>query len=104
GDFARDLTVRTDSGDVRLAELLRSGHGVLLDLADNPGVSDALRTWAGPDRRVRYVLGTSEDARDLAGLLVRPDGYTAWAADAAADPAQVRADVGTALRTWFGAA
>jgi 3-(3-hydroxy-phenyl)propionate hydroxylase/monooxygenase len=81
---------------------MRAGTPVLLDLADDPGVAKAVAQWPGA-ARVTHVAGSCKEEPDLAGLLIRPDGYTAWAADRDADPARVADELGAALRTWFGA-
>jgi 2-polyprenyl-6-methoxyphenol hydroxylase-like FAD-dependent oxidoreductase len=102
GGFAPDLTVQAADGETRVAELMRAGTPVLLDLADDPGVAKAVAQWPGA-ARVTHVAGSCKEEPDLAGLLIRPDGYTAWAADRDADPARVADELGAALRTWFGA-
>jgi bifunctional hydroxylase/dehydrase len=88
----------TASSKTDSMELLHSGHGLLLDFADDAGLRD---TAAGWDDRVDVVTctphGVSEQSH-LAGteaVLVRPDGYVAWAAPGCGD-------AGPALRRWFG--
>ncbi|MDW8805208.1 FAD-dependent monooxygenase [Streptomyces scabiei] len=80
-------------------ELLRTGRGLLLDLADNPRLRQRAAVWAG---RVDIVTaephGVSEDSA-LAGttaVLVRPDGHVAWAAPGS------HHDLPMALERWFG--
>jgi len=63
---------------------LHEGTGVLLDLGGVPSHVDA------PVRTVRVGC---PDEPDLPGLLVRPDGFVAWAGGDGLD---------AALRTWFG--
>nr|BFE73911.1 hypothetical protein GCM10020092_072120 [Actinoplanes digitatis] len=79
-------------------ELLHSGRPVLLDLHADP----ALRTIAaGWSDRVDTVTATRHDpAAPATSLLVRPDGYVAWAA-AGDDPA---VGLAGALTRWFGPA
>jgi 3-(3-hydroxy-phenyl)propionate hydroxylase/monooxygenase len=104
GDFARDIEVKGPDGDVRLAELLRRGSGVLLDLGGLPEMAEAAGAWAVDNGRaggVRLTAGVTKDEPDLAGLLVRPDGYVVWAADTDADPAELRDGLAAALRRWF---
>jgi hypothetical protein len=86
-----DLTL--DDGR-RVAELLHDARAVLLDLDGTAG--DAGRGWAD---RVDTVSTTTDD-RPAAALLIRPDGYVAWAADTfgAAEEEGLRAG----LRRWFG--
>ncbi|GAA3302620.1 FAD-dependent monooxygenase [Streptomyces cinereospinus] len=81
-------------------EALHPGRGVLLDLADNERLRD--RAWAWQDR-VDIVTARPgvPDGSPLAGttaVLVRPDGYVAWAAPGS------HADLPMALERWFGPA
>jgi 2-polyprenyl-6-methoxyphenol hydroxylase-like FAD-dependent oxidoreductase len=79
----------------RIAELLHQGRPVLLDPSGRVG--EAACGWAD---RVDVIVGNVGDLEAYA-LLIRPDGYIAWAADTfeAADAAALR----TALQRWFGA-
>ncbi|WP_406460296.1 FAD-dependent monooxygenase [Streptomyces sp. NBC_01622] len=80
----------------RLADHLHNGRALLLDLADDP----KLRARADGYEGVVDVLTASCPGRpELAGLLVRPDGFTAWAADTDG----TEGDPSDALRLWFGA-
>jgi hypothetical protein len=81
----------------RVAELLHDARPVLLDLTGS-GIADAVPEWAN---RVDTVSATMADA-PASAMLIRPDGYIAWAADAfgSAENAGLR----TALRRWFGPA
>jgi hypothetical protein len=92
GRMAPDLALRDGR---RLAELLHQGRPVLLDLSGGH-VGDAARGWAD---RVDVVVGATVDS-DACALLIRPDGYVAWAADTfeAADADRLHA----ALQRWFG--
>jgi bifunctional hydroxylase/dehydrase len=88
-------TLHTEGGPIRTPELLHPALGVLLDLSDTPELRAAAAAWKD---RVTTVTGTlpSRGAFDgVASLLVRPDGYIAWAG---ADPA----GLAEALRRWFG--
>ncbi|MFD9004805.1 FAD-dependent monooxygenase [Streptomyces sp. NPDC059582] len=107
GDFARDLELRADDGKSLLPEHLRGATGVLLDLAGRPEVSQALGEWGERVRggeRVRHIRAVCDQEPELAGLLVRPDGYVAWAADRDATAAELRDGLGAALAAWFGTA
>ncbi|MGW3009782.1 FAD-dependent monooxygenase [Streptomyces sp. NPDC001219] len=95
GRSAPDLEL---SDGTRLADHLHDGHGLLLDLAGDPGVRAAA---AGYDGRVRVVTAGCPGRPGLTGLLVRPDGCTAWAADS--DGPGSPDELTAALRTWFGA-
>ncbi|MFD0683988.1 FAD-dependent monooxygenase [Actinomadura fibrosa] len=88
--YAPDLTVRTATGDEpRLAELQRSGRGLLI-AADKPQAHTAA-PWAG---RVDIVTGDC-DLAPGSSILIRPDGFVAWTSDDA-EPLE---DV---LTRWFG--
>jgi 2-polyprenyl-6-methoxyphenol hydroxylase-like FAD-dependent oxidoreductase len=91
GQVVPDLTLEDGR---RVVELLHDGRPVLLDVAG--GVAHAARGWVD---RVDIVNAAIAD-RPAAALLIRPDGYVAWAADTfgAAEEAGLRA----ALQRWFG--
>jgi hypothetical protein len=93
-----DLDIRS-AGASRVFELLHEARPVLLALG-GPGAVD-LSPWP----RVRRVEAGCDGPWDLplvgevpapAAVLVRPDGYVAWAGDLT-DPELPRA-----LDTWFG--
>ncbi|MGW2642812.1 FAD-dependent monooxygenase [Streptomyces sp. NPDC001348] len=73
-----------DLGPARVHELLRSGHGILLDPADT--FAKVAAPWS--DRVDRVGQGA-----DTEPMLIRPDGYVCWAG---AD------DLEPALDRWFG--
>jgi 2-polyprenyl-6-methoxyphenol hydroxylase-like FAD-dependent oxidoreductase len=76
------------------------GRGpVLLDLSDDPEVRAAAAGWADRVSISRYPCPARPD---LAALLVRPDGYVAWAAGRHESPARRRTGLLDALRRWFG--
>ena len=79
----------------RVVELLHDARAVLLD-ASGGAAAEAAGPWAD---RVNLVSAAMADGP--AALLIRPDGYVAWATDAfGADGA---ATLRTALTRWFGA-
>jgi hypothetical protein len=99
GSSAPELEL-TNGG--RASDLLHGGRALLLDLADDPG----LRAQAdGYGDRLETVTTACPSRPGLAGLLVRPDGYVAWAADTAdASGATDGVEpVGEALARWLGA-
>jgi 2-polyprenyl-6-methoxyphenol hydroxylase-like FAD-dependent oxidoreductase len=79
----------------RLAELLHPGRPVLLDLSGGR-VSEAARGYAD---RVDVVVDETDEVGARA-LLIRPDGYIAWAADTFDVDDENRLQA--ALRRWFG--
>jgi bifunctional hydroxylase/dehydrase len=77
-------------------ELLHKGRPLLLALHDNPALIEIAGGWYD---RVDTVTATRPDPEvPAASLLVRPDGYVAWAS--ADGSAQGLSD---ALGRWFGA-
>lgn len=73
-----------ECGSTRLFELLRYGSFVLLTRGD---------TGEAPDG---VVCGVHDDKGLPSAVLVRPDGYVAWAADGPTSPAELR----NALARW----
>jgi hypothetical protein len=78
----------------RLGALLRDGNGVLLDFGGTASLAALDGVWG---ERVRYVASDAKERLGLRALLVRPDGFVAWASDGAADPAEVE----RAAARWF---
>jgi 2-polyprenyl-6-methoxyphenol hydroxylase-like FAD-dependent oxidoreductase len=100
GASAPDLAL--DDG-TRLGDHLHDGGGLLLDLADDPRWRELAAGWTG---RVTVRRASSQDQPQLSGLLVRPDGFVAWAADRGQDgpaPDSAESCLQAALGTWFGA-
>ncbi|MGW6576180.1 FAD-dependent oxidoreductase [Streptomyces sp. NPDC054945] len=99
GRSAPDLEL---ADGTHLADLLHDGRALLLDLVDDA----ALRARAeGYGERVRVVTAACPGRPEPAGLLVRPDGIIAWAADAedAPDSGDRLDGLTDALAHWFGA-
>jgi 2-polyprenyl-6-methoxyphenol hydroxylase-like FAD-dependent oxidoreductase len=94
GHSAPDLEF--DDG-TRVGDLLHDGTGLLLDLSGKAEIASVSQGWAG---RVKYVAATAKEAKGLGALLVRPDGFVAWAADENAEPD--RPALEKTLSRWFG--
>ena len=92
GRLVPDVTL--DEGR-RVAELLHQARPVLLDLSGGR-VGEAARGWAD---RVDVVNGATADV-EVCALLIRPDGYVAWAADTFETDDEDR--LHAALQRWFG--
>jgi 2-polyprenyl-6-methoxyphenol hydroxylase-like FAD-dependent oxidoreductase len=73
----------------RVGTLLRSGTGLLLDFG-------AALVNPRPDRIV-HVTTDAKDRLGLAALLVRPDGFVAWATDGAPD----QSELSRATESWI---
>ncbi|WP_432002796.1 FAD-dependent monooxygenase [Streptomyces sioyaensis] len=95
GRSAPDLEFSDGS---RLADHLRGGQGLLLDLTGDGGVHERA---TGYGDRIHLLTAHCPGRPGLAGLLVRPDGCTAWAADSPAGP-DTGDELSAALRRWFG--
>jgi hypothetical protein len=96
GRLAPDVRLATADGHTRVAELMRAARPVLLDFTDDGRIAAAAGDWDGPVT-VLIVKPLTETA-PADGLLIRPDGYVAWASGpGAAKPAE---GLDEALRTW----
>ena len=93
GRWAPDLPLRVHGRQTRVAQLQRSARPVLLDLAGRADLTAAADGWTD---RVDVVTATTPDP-PAAALLLRPDGYVAWAGERDAEGLR------QALRAWFGA-
>jgi FAD binding domain len=98
GYLAPDLRLETGSGRTRVAELTRAARGALLDLTADSAVAEAASDWSHQVSVVAARCTTQSAPADA--LLIRPDGYVAWAAGPGApDPT---GGLSEAMRTWFG--
>jgi 3-(3-hydroxy-phenyl)propionate hydroxylase len=95
-----DLDLVTADGPLRVFSLLHDARPVLLDLGEPGGID--ISQWVD---WVRLVHASSDGPWELPALgavappsavLIRPDGYVAWVADA------TQLGLGDALTTWFG--
>lgn len=78
-----------------LGDHCADGRALLLDLAGNPTVRDAVDGWAA---RVQVVSIAPAQQTGWSALLIRPDGYVAWAADENPN----MSTLSNALHQWFG--
>jgi 2-polyprenyl-6-methoxyphenol hydroxylase-like FAD-dependent oxidoreductase len=83
------------AGGTKLGELLRNGKGLLLDFDASAPLQALAGRWSG---RIAYVASDVKDRLDLSAVLVRPDGFVAWACEA--DPNLDEA--AEAASRWFG--
>jgi hypothetical protein len=102
GTFVPNLQLATDSGAATVAQLMRQGRGMLLDLGcRTPDLCDVAAGWSD---RVRIVRGSCwEGPLPMRAALIRPDGYIAWATDNDSGDA-ASPGLEAALQTWFGSA
>jgi 2-polyprenyl-6-methoxyphenol hydroxylase-like FAD-dependent oxidoreductase len=78
----------------KVGTLLRDGRGLLLDFGRQASLEALDGLWGD---QVRYVAGDARDRLGLTALLVRPDGFVAWASDT---PPRAE-DVTRAAARWF---
>jgi 2-polyprenyl-6-methoxyphenol hydroxylase-like FAD-dependent oxidoreductase len=81
----------------RVGRLLRTGKGLLLDFNSEAPLGAFASRWSG---HVTYVASDVEDRLGLSAVLVRPDGFVAWAGEAAPAPEEAA----QAASRWFRAA
>jgi 2-polyprenyl-6-methoxyphenol hydroxylase-like FAD-dependent oxidoreductase len=81
----------------KLGALLTDGRALLLDFDACQSLQKLADCWRG---RITYVANDARDRLGLSALLVRPDGFVAWAADAEPDANEAA----KAALTWFGGA
>ena len=79
-----------------LGDIMRDGKGVLVDFNG----SESMKTLASEySDRLKFVAGRANDQLELSTVLVRPDGFVAWASDSEPDASSIR----QAASRWFGA-
>jgi len=101
GRWAPNLTLHVEGKRTCVADLMRAGRGVLLDLAGRPALRDTVTKWAG---RVDAVSARCyERPVNLDAMLIRPDGYVAWALTSNDGEKEAASTLSAALKKWFGA-
>ncbi|OVZ60369.1 monooxygenase [Pigmentiphaga sp. NML080357] len=100
GQHAPDLDLVSQDGQpMRLAQLLRDRRFVLLDLEGYGGQFQALDLGGLPVRMLQARVGNPPAGLErVKALLVRPDGYVAWAKDETAQGAEVRSELARWMR------
>jgi hypothetical protein len=94
--FVGERTPDLELADGRwIGDRFASGKAVLFDFADSPEVAAAADGHAA---RIDVVSLSSKEGGDLAALLVRPDGYVAWASRTPGDTAGLP----EVIAEWFG--
>ncbi|AUC97977.1 FAD-dependent oxidoreductase [Bradyrhizobium sp. SK17] len=79
----------------RLGDLLSDGCGLLLDFDPRRSLRAIADRWRS---RVSYVASDAKDRLGLTAVLVRPDGFVAWATDIEPD----LKETAQAAARWFG--
>ena len=99
GYWVPDFAVAGTRETRRVAEFARTGRPLLVDLTDGGGVATALGDIAD---RLTVAVGRPVGEVAATTLLVRPDGYVAWASsEATPDTAELR-ELREVLARWFG--
>lgn len=80
---------------ITIGELMHNGQGILLDFDNNASLK-ALASEYGD--RIKYVSGRAKEQLGLNAVLIRPDGFTAWASGSELN----LADAAKAASRWFG--
>jgi 2-polyprenyl-6-methoxyphenol hydroxylase-like FAD-dependent oxidoreductase len=96
GRWVPDFAVASAGGTRRVAELARDGRPLLIDLTDGAVVAAAVGGAAG---RINVAAGHAVGEVPTTALLVRPDGYVAWASSALKPAVDELRGV---LAHWFG--
>ena len=99
GRWVPDFHVASGVGTQRVAELARDGRPLLLDLTDGGVVAAAL---AEIEDGLHVVAGSPVGEVAATALLVRPDGYVAWATSQAQPGADDIRELRDVLTRWFG--
>jgi hypothetical protein len=91
-----DFAVRNGETKRQVAELARSGRPLLIDLTEDAVVATVTSDVA---ERITVAAGSPVGDVSATALLVRPDGYVAWASSA---PKPEVDELRRVLREWFG--
>jgi hypothetical protein len=78
----------------RVGTLLRDGKGLLLDFGREASLATLQGRWG---EQVKYVASDAKNRLGQTALLVRPDGFVAWASDTTPNPEEVT----RAAAKWF---
>jgi 2-polyprenyl-6-methoxyphenol hydroxylase-like FAD-dependent oxidoreductase len=79
----------------KLGELLGNGKGLFLDFDARSPLRAFASRWSG---RITYVASDVKDRLGLSAVLLRPDGFVAWAGEAALN----HEEASQAASRWFG--
>jgi 2-polyprenyl-6-methoxyphenol hydroxylase-like FAD-dependent oxidoreductase len=79
----------------RIGDLMHDGRGMLLDFDRNASLKTLASEYGD---RIKYVSGRAKEQLGLSAVLIRPDGFIAWASDSEPDEQSIR----QAAALWFG--
>lgn len=83
----------------KLGPRLANGKGLLLDFDADASMQALISRWRD---RITYVGLDAQDRMGLRALLVRPDGFVAWASDISSANAPDHDALAQAASRWFG--
>jgi 2-polyprenyl-6-methoxyphenol hydroxylase-like FAD-dependent oxidoreductase len=96
GRWVPDFAVADADGTRRVAELARDGRPLLIDLTDAAVVAGSVADATG---QITVTTGRPVGDVPATALLVRPDGYVAWASS---EPKPGLDELRRVLAQWFG--
>jgi 2-polyprenyl-6-methoxyphenol hydroxylase-like FAD-dependent oxidoreductase len=71
----------------KIGELMHTGQGILLDFDSNTSLKTLANEYGD---QMKYVSGPAKEQLGLSAVLIRPDGFIAWAADQHPDLAEAK--------------
>jgi len=77
-----------------IGELMHDGHGMLLDLDGNASLKTLANEYGD---QLKYISGRAKEQLGLSAVLIRPDGFVAWASDSEPKEQSIR----EAAVLWF---
>jgi hypothetical protein len=113
GRFSPELTVQTETGPARIAELTRTARPLVVDTTPTGAFAEALSAWRGRVDIVRaeplkssssIAFSNETDDEPPSGFLLRPDCYVAWASSTHQPDDTELNGLHDAVTRWFGAA
>lgn len=102
GRWAPDLPLQLGDGTTHLAELMIAGKGAFVELGERSTLGELASRWR--DRLQVAAARCPEGPPELEAMLVRPDGYVAWARRPGEALRGSTETLRESLHKWFGAA
>jgi hypothetical protein len=99
GRWVPDFAVASARGKQRIAELARAGRPVVVDLTESGAVAAAAADIAA---QLTVAAGRPVGEVPATAVLVRPDGYVAWASSQTRPDSDELRKLRSVLTHWFG--
>ena len=80
----------------KIGELMQDGQGILLDFDMNASLKSLASEYGD---RIKYISAGAKEQSGLSAVLIRPDGFVAWASDGDPDCSELQ----KAAARWFRA-